>query len=97
MSKKLLILLFSTLLLGIQKDKPAYQIFDDQGKSSNYEKMFKDCQKADIILFGELHNNPISHWLQYELTNDLYNSVGENLVLGAEMFETDNQIGRAHV
>ena len=45
-----------------------------------------------MVLFGELHNNPISHWLQLELTEDLHAARGADLVLGAEMFEADNQL-----
>ena len=33
-----------------------------------------------------------AHWLEYEVTADLHKTVGERLVLGAEMFETDNQL-----
>ena len=51
--------------------------------------MVKKLSKADVILFGEYHNNPISHWLQLEVTQDLGNK--RNLILGAEMFEADNQ------
>lgn len=36
--------------------------------------------------------DPISHWLQFELTKDLYKAKGKDLILGAEMFETDNQL-----
>lgn len=46
-------------------------------------------KKADVVLFGEHHNNPIVHWLQYETTVDLNKS--RKLTLGAEMFEADNQ------
>lgn len=53
--------------------------------------MIKQISNADVILFGELHNNPISHWLELQLTKDLYEIKGEKLVLGAEMFEADNQ------
>jgi uncharacterized iron-regulated protein len=42
-----------------------------------------------VVLFGEHHNNSIIHWLQLELTKDLAEK--KNLVLGAEMFEVDNQ------
>ena len=73
-------------------DKPAYQIFDAKGDKSDYKQLLKKAAKADIILFGELHNNPISHWLQLELTKDLYEKAKDKLVLGAEMFETDNQL-----
>jgi len=47
--------------------------------------------KANIVLFGEHHNNPIVHWLQMEATADLNKS--RKLTLGAEMFEADNQQG----
>lgn len=45
--------------------------------------------KKDIVLFGETHNNAIAHWLQLELTKDC--GAQRQLVLGAEMFEQDNQ------
>lgn len=51
--------------------------------------MLKTIKNKDIVLFGELHNNPISHWLQYEVTSDLNEE--RDLILGAEMFEADNQ------
>ncbi len=73
-------------------DKPAYKIFDKEGKSSSYENLLEEAKKADIVLFGELHNNPICHWLQLELTQDLFVSKKDKLKLGAEMFEADNQI-----
>ena len=76
----------------IRSDKPAYSLFDIKGVKTDYDKLLAAAQKADVILFGELHDNPICHWLQHELTVDLYNSKKENLVLGAEMFEADDQV-----
>lgn len=72
--------------------KPAYQLYTKEGKTANYSDMLAAAQKADVVLFGELHNNPIAHWLQLELTQSLYQTAGSNLLLGAEMFETDNQL-----
>lgn len=46
--------------------------------------------QSNIVMFGEHHNNPIVHWLQFEATNDL--SKLSELTLGAEMFEADNQV-----
>ena len=85
----LAILLFSSILSA--QNKPAYQLFDAAGKAINYSQML-DSLRADknIILFGELHNNPIAHWLELELTQDLAKT--KSLVLGAEMLETDNQL-----
>ena len=39
-----------------------------------------------------MHDNPICHWLELELTKDLYNEKKDKLILGAEMFEIDNQL-----
>jgi uncharacterized iron-regulated protein len=82
-----ILFLFGTLSFG--QKKQAYQIFNAKGKKVSYSKMMKSLNKQDVILFGELHNNPISHWLQLEVTLDL--SKGNDLILGAEMFEADNQ------
>lgn len=67
----------------------AYRIFDKNGKQISETKMLKKLENADIILFGEFHNNPISHWLEFEVTEYLGKS--HKLILGAEMFEADNQ------
>ncbi|HPF52992.1 MAG TPA: ChaN family lipoprotein, partial [Draconibacterium sp.] len=93
MNKTVLVLTALFLVFSAFKaDKPAYTLFNIDGKEVKYEKMLKQIEDADIVLFGELHDNPISHWLELELTKDLFASKGENLVLGAEMFERDNQL-----
>lgn len=94
MRKTSILLLFvisCTLLLSMTFDKPAYQIFDVTGKKTTYQKMIKDVMSCEIILFGETHNNPISHWLELQLAKDLYKAKKQDLVIGAEMFEADNQ------
>lgn len=70
-------------------DKMAYQLFSEKGKKVKYDKMIKEMQDADVVLFGELHNNPISHWMQLEVSKSL---LDKNPVFGAEMFEADNQV-----
>lgn len=74
------------------QDKAAYRIFDPAGLETTYFEMLKHAGEAEIVLFGELHNNPIAHWLQYELSKDLHEVYDSLLVLGAEMFEADNQL-----
>lgn len=71
------------------QNKRAYHIYNANGKKVKYHQMMKRLKKADIILFGEQHNNPIAHWLQYEISSDLSEKSG--LIYGAEMFEADNQ------
>ncbi|MEP0214591.1 MAG: ChaN family lipoprotein [Cellulophaga sp.] len=79
-------LLFS---LSIYSQKPAYVIYNAKGKKVGYKKMLKDLSQKDIVLFGELHNNAIAHWLELEVTKDIHKS--KTIVLGAEMLEADNQ------
>jgi len=73
-------------------EKQAYEIFTSEGKPVDYQEMKQVMNQKDVVFFGELHNNPIAHWLQLELTADLHDQQGDKLVLGAEMFETDDQL-----
>lgn len=89
---KHLILLFylvSLVLPAFSQNKPAYVLYNAAGKKISYGKMIRTLKDKDIVLFGEYHNNPIAHWLQLETTKDLHHQ--RQLVLGAEMFEADNQ------
>lgn len=60
-------------------------------KSCKTEKIVKQLSDYDVVLFGELHNNSIVHWLQLKFTEALYQQKNSQLILGAEMFERDNQ------
>jgi uncharacterized iron-regulated protein len=91
--KKLLMSFGILLVLNVfSQDKPAYLLFHADGSPATWAELTKKATSADVVFFGEMHNNPICHWLQYELTSDLYGAAGQSLVLGAEMFETDNQL-----
>ncbi|MFA5971779.1 MAG: ChaN family lipoprotein [Lentimicrobiaceae bacterium] len=92
MKKILLLSLAVITLLSMKNDKPAYRLFDQNGRKASYKDLIKEASEADIVFFGELHDNPICHWLEYEITSDLYAERGKNLILGAEMFESDNQL-----
>jgi len=90
--KQLLIGVFALLLMSMSSDKKAYQFFNKKGKALSYKKLLKEVEGADIIMFGELHNNAISHWMEFQLTKDLVEEKGDKLVLGAEMYEADGQL-----
>jgi len=79
-------------LASFRSDKPAYLLYNSEGKNIKYQKMIESISSADVVFFGELHDNPIAHWLEYEVTADLYEIATDRLVMGAEMFETDNQL-----
>lgn len=85
------VLIFSSLLF-INSDKPNYRIFSVDGKPTDYDELLKQALGADIILFGEMHDNPVAHWLEFELTKSVFAVKNTNLILGAEMFESDDQL-----
>lgn len=87
-----LLLMAIPVLFAFKSDKPAYIIHNAEGKKTSYTKMVKQLTGYDVIFFGELHNDPIAHWLQLELAKSLHEAKGPSLVIGAEMFETDNQL-----
>lgn len=90
MKKALVIIIFQLFFTAaFSRDKPAYELYNANGTKVSYKQMIETLDETGIILFGELHNNPISHWLQLEVTKDLKKS--NELILGAEMFEADNQ------
>jgi uncharacterized iron-regulated protein len=64
-------------------------IYDQNGKKATYKDIINSSQKAEVLLFGEYHDNSVVHWLELEVLKDL--SDKRNLVLGAEMLEADNQ------
>lgn len=71
------------------QEKKAYALFSASGKKTSFPKLLKKAVTNDVILFGEIHNNPIAHWLELELSKEL--SKERDLVMGAEMFDTDQQ------
>jgi uncharacterized iron-regulated protein len=88
----MIILLSLTAFITSAQPKQAYAIFTSEGKEVDYGKMLKELNEADIIFIGETHNCPVAHWLEYQITSDIIKRSHKGLVLGAEMFETDNQL-----
>lgn len=86
------ITVFIAILLSssaIAQHDAAFQLYNNKGKKVKYKKMLKDLGEADVILFGELHDNPIAHWLQLKVSQGLL--ANSPVVFGAEMVEADNQ------
>ena len=88
-SMKNILFILSIFLCAEGFSQEAFAFFTQNGKQTSYRKLLRKSKKADIVLFGEYHNNPIAHWLEVKLTKDLLGK--RSLILGAEMFERDNQ------
>lgn len=84
--------LLAVSFAGLGQKVKGYEIYDSKGKKVCYEKMMKSLNQGEFVFFGEYHDNPISHWLQYEVLGDLHAKHGEKVVLAFEMFEQDQQM-----
>ncbi|WP_047245317.1 ChaN family lipoprotein [Maribacter thermophilus] len=87
-----LLLALSFVEKALAQEKPAYQLFKNNGEIVYYDQMISDLAESDMVFFGEYHFNPISHWLELEVGKSLFNIKGTKLFLGAEMFESGNQL-----
>jgi uncharacterized iron-regulated protein len=82
---------FLFFVQGFSQNADAFKIFNAKGKKISYRKLLKKAAKADVVFFGEEHNNTLAHWLELKITKDLYKLKNGKIILGAEMFERDNQ------
>jgi uncharacterized iron-regulated protein len=78
-----------TAALPAQSDPSPYALYNQAGKRTKFKKLVKKALKADVILFGESHNDAVVHWLQYNLA--LHLRAAAPLSIGMEMFESDQQ------
>jgi len=86
------ILVIMLTLVSWRDNRPAYIVYQNDGDKSSYNKMLKELSKADMVFFGELHDVSIAHWLELVIAEDLFAERGAKMVVGAEMFESDNQL-----
>lgn len=92
------ILTFLTILLSVycssqQGIDKHYKLYDVRNKKlTTLENIAADMSKADVIFFGEEHNDSIGHYLEAELFKALHHSFGNKLALSLEMFESDCQL-----
>ncbi|KGI61335.1 hypothetical protein HMPREF3034_00222 [Prevotella sp. DNF00663] len=94
MKKKylLLLLLVMPLLTMAKSDLKAFTLVDNAGHEVPFQEMIKQASKSDVVFVGEMHNCPITHWLELKIAEALYAKHKDNLMLGAEMYEADNQL-----
>lgn len=83
-------LVFCLLLCSVSygQDLEAFRIFDSKGKEVSFSKMMSKVSQNQVVLFGEFHDNPISHWLEVQVLMELNQKItGPKLAVGFEMFE----------
>ncbi|HEB61867.1 MAG TPA: iron-regulated protein, partial [Bacteroidetes bacterium] len=90
---KLLFILLTTLLTNIliAQNPKTYELYNSKGEKVDYNSMINEMAVADVVLFGELHNNSIDHWMELQVAKSLFHK-DSLLQIGAEMYESDNQL-----
>jgi uncharacterized iron-regulated protein len=76
----------------LMRDNPAaYALYHGDGSPAKWTDLVAEAAGADVVCFGELHDDAVMHWLEQELVRDLL-AQGTIPNLGAEMFEADDQL-----
>lgn len=73
------------------QDLKVFQLYNKEKDRLTFAEMIAELSDYDVVLFGEYHDNAMIHWLELQTTKALYKEKGKRLLLGAEMFERDNQ------
>jgi uncharacterized iron-regulated protein len=90
--KSLFLLLLLSNIAFAQLKIENYKIYNTQSKSvCSLDDMIKSLALADVVFFGEEHNDPTGHQLESDVLQKLYLSHGKKQVLSMEMFEKDIQ------
>jgi uncharacterized iron-regulated protein len=70
-----------------------FRIYDTRSKQIiTIEQIAAGCKDADVVFFGEEHNDSAGHYLEAAIFKALYTQYGDKLALSMEMFETDCQL-----
>ncbi len=89
----LIFLLFSDKVISQDSMTVHYKIYDTHTKQIiTIDKIAAALADADVLFFGEEHNDSAGHYLEAEIFKALHKQYGEMLALSLEMFETDNQL-----
>jgi uncharacterized iron-regulated protein len=94
---RLLILFFTAILtMPATAQQPItshFKIYDTKNqKLVTVDQIAIDMKDADVLFFGEEHNDSAGHWLENEIFQALHRAYGDGIALSMEMFETDCQL-----
>lgn len=70
--------------------EPELAIYDAEGAPSSLASFAAQCEAADVVAFGELHEHPVASRLQLELLTALL-AEPRPVALAMEFFEADTQ------
>ena len=90
----LVIITFISLSVSAQDSMSNhYKIYDTRSKQIiTIDKIVTDMANADVLFFGEEHNDSAGHFLENKIFSALHAQYADKVVLSMEMFETDGQL-----
>ncbi|GAB3429359.1 ChaN family lipoprotein [Niabella aquatica] len=75
------------------QENASYKIYSvADNKEVSLTQMVSGLYNADVIFFGEEHNDSVGHMLELEIFKALHQQQKEKLSLSLEMFQTDVQL-----
>lgn len=86
-----------------EEERPDYQkhfrVFTGSGEPASFQEIVDAMAQADAVLVGEIHTDPVGHWIETELFRSALEMVGagqeggarRKVALSLEMFEKDTQ------
>ncbi|KQS38128.1 ChaN family lipoprotein [Pedobacter sp. Leaf194] len=88
----LFIILLVSTTLSAQINSTTYKIYDVKKQSLiSLADIIKDMSTADVLFYGEDHNDSTGHYLESEIFKKLCEAFPKKTVLTMEMFYTDTQ------
>ncbi len=92
--KPIFVLLFFISFTAFSQDSLQihYKIYDTRTKQLiSTAQIVEDMSNADVLFFGEEHNDSAGHYLENKIFRELHARYGSKIALSMEMFETDGQ------
>jgi uncharacterized iron-regulated protein len=69
---------------------PGIRVVDRNGQPSSFDALVEQAAHADVVFFGEQHDDPETHRVEFGLL-DALGRTGRPVILSLEMFERDVQ------
>ncbi len=89
---RLIILSILTMNLTAQVTEKNYRIYSVKlAKEISIADIVNDMNNADVLFYGEEHNDSVTHYLENKIFESLYQKYNSSIALSMEMFERDVQ------
>jgi len=76
-----------------QTSADSYKIYSvDRKKEIDLKTLVRDLRKADVVFFGEEHDDSTAHDLQLKVFQELHKIHKADMLLSMEMFQSDAQL-----